>query len=177
MSPLGYQFHFVMNKYEYYKNENSILRYKRLYKFKSPKSHQWYMVWVECYQHHFYAIKFHLKNHRYSDNKYRFMTKLNEARNVIHTCIDIMLDIAIEDDLSSFGFIGANSIGEKIEETKRFQVYKVLMATYFSEERFQHVQNVNKSAYVMIRRAMLKKNPQLLEELNTSFIKMYKYFD
>ena len=109
---------------------------KKLYKFKSPKSHQWYMVWVECYRHHFYAVKFHLKNHRYSDNKYRYMTKLNEARQVIHTCINIMLEIAMEDDLSSFGFIGANSIGESIKETKRFQVYKILMATYFSEEHF-----------------------------------------
>ena len=94
------------------------------------------MVWVECYRHHFYAVKFHLKNHRYSDNKYRYMTKLNEARQVIHTCINIMLEIAMEDDLSSFGFIGANSIGESIKETKRFQVYKILMATYFSEEHF-----------------------------------------
>ncbi len=33
-----------------------------------------------------------------------------------------MLEIAMEDDLSSFGFIGANSIGESIKETKRFQV-------------------------------------------------------
>lgn len=104
------------------------------------------------------------------------MTRLNEARNVIHICINIMLDIAIEDDSSSFGFIGANSIGEKIENTKRFQVYKVLMATYFSEEKFLHAQNVNKSAYVMIRKTMQEKKPQMLDELNDSFIKMYEYF-
>lgn len=177
MSSLGYHYHFVMNKYDYYRSNDSILQYKKLYKFKSPKSHQWYMVWVECYRHHFYAVKFHLKNHRYSDNKYRYMTKLNEARQVIHTCINIMLEIAMEDDLSSFGFIGANSIGESIKETKRFQVYKILMATYFSEEHFLHVQNVNKSAYVMIRKEMQRKRPEILDELNDSFISEYDYFE
>ena len=69
-------------------SHSSKLDFMRLAKEKGFKV---YLVWVECYRYHFYAVKFHLKNHRYSDNKYRYMTKLNEARQVIHTCINILL--------------------------------------------------------------------------------------
>ncbi len=79
-----------------------------LYTFKSPKSHQWYWVWVEVYQCDFYAVKFHLKAHRDSPNKYSLMTGLNEARPVINTCIAIMHEIGNINPHSSFGFIGAN---------------------------------------------------------------------
>ena len=69
------------------------LKCKLLYTFKSPKSHQWYWVWVEVYDSNFSVIKFHLKAHRHSDNKYNLLTGLNEVRPVINTCIAIMLEI------------------------------------------------------------------------------------
>ena len=88
--------------------KNCFLKYKLLYTFKSTKSHQWYWVWVEVYEHDFYAIKFHLKAHRHSPDKYNLMTGLNEARPVINTCIAIMQEISYINPHSSFGFIGAN---------------------------------------------------------------------
>ena len=58
--------------------------YKLLYTFKSPKSHQWYWVWVEVYQCDFYAVKFHLKAHRNSLNKYSLMTGLGISIHILH---------------------------------------------------------------------------------------------
>ena len=36
-----------------------------------------------------YAVKFHLKSHRDSRNKYSIMTGLNEPRAVVNTCVAI----------------------------------------------------------------------------------------
>ena len=87
-----YSYHFVQ-RVEEVNPITTFLKYKLLYTFKSPKSHQWYWVWVEVYQCDFYAVKFHLKAHRDSPNKYSLMTGLNEARPVINTCIAIMHEI------------------------------------------------------------------------------------
>lgn len=102
-----YSYHFVQ-RVEEVNPITTFLKYKLLYTFKSPKSHQWYWVWVEVYQCDFYAVKFHLKAHQDSPNKYSLMTGLNEARPVINTCIAIMHEIGNINPHSSFGFIGAN---------------------------------------------------------------------
>ena len=62
----------------------TFLKYKLLYTFKSPKSHQWYWVWVEVYQCDFYAVKFHLKAHRNSLNKYSLITGLRISIHILH---------------------------------------------------------------------------------------------
>ena len=84
------------------------MKYKLFYVFKPPKSHQWYWVWIEVYEHDMYEVKFHLQSHRDSKDKYKLMTRLNEARPVINTCIAIMQAIANVNPRASFGFIGAN---------------------------------------------------------------------
>ncbi len=153
------------------------LRYKLLYAFRSPKSHQWYWVWVEAYEHDMYAIKFHLKAHRDSKDKYSLMTGLNEVRPVINTCIAIMQEIANQNPRASFGFISANMRGESEYLTKRFRVYCRIMATRFTEDVFEHYQIVQKSAYIMVRKSELEKQPQLLQLFTDKFIRLYNYFD
>lgn len=102
-----YPYHFVQRVDEYQTSgKEDFLKYKLLYTFKSPKSHQWYWVWGEVYARDLYAVKFHLKTHRNSPNKYSLMTGLHEARPVINTCIAIMQEIGNVDPHSSFGFIG-----------------------------------------------------------------------
>ena len=93
MDLFHYPYRFVQ-KVEDSPYRDSFLKYKLLYTFKSSRSHQWYWVWVEVYEYDLYAVKFHLKAHRDSKNKYNLMTGLNEARPVIHTCIAIMQEIA-----------------------------------------------------------------------------------
>ena len=172
-----YPYRFVQRIDEQAASLNSFLKYKLLYTFKSPKSHQWYWVWVEVYERNLYAVKFHLKAHRQSPDKYSLMTGLNEARPVIHTCIAIMQEISEKDKRASFGFIGANMKDETVGYTKRFKVYSRMMATYFSEEVFEHFLLVSKSAYLLIRKSELAVHPDLLQDLNAGFKRLYDCFD
>lgn len=174
MAVYHYSYHFVQKIEE---SDSSFLKYKLLYTFNSFKSHQWYWVWVEVYDYHFYAIKFHLKAHRNSRNKYSLMTGFNEARPVINTCIFIMQEIADKDKESSFGFIGANSAGESVCLTKRFRVYSRIMATYFAENIFEHYMDVQKSAYMLIRKTVLENHTDFLQKINAEFVRLYEYFE
>lgn len=172
-----YPYHFVQRIYEYRQELNDFLKYKLLYAFKSTKSHQWYWVWVEVYKHDVYAVKFHLKAHRNSPYKYSLMTGLNEPRPVVNTCIAIMLEIAKQNPHSSFGFIGANMIGESETNTKRFRFYKRIASTYFSNKEFRHFDDVNKSAYMLIRRVELEAHPSLIEDIQLGFKVTFDYFE
>ena len=172
-----YPYHFVQRVNEYVCDPNSFLKYKLLYSFKSPKSHQWYWVWVEVYDYHIYAVKFHLKAHRHSPYKYSLMTGLNEPRPVVNTCMAIMLEIAQKDPYSSFGFIGANMIGESEANTKRFRFYKRIVTTYFSNKEFRHFGDAEKSTYMLIRRTELEKCPELIDKIQEGFRLTFDYFD
>ena len=176
MELFHYPYRFVQ-KVEENSALNAFLKYKLLYTFKSSKSHQWYWVWVEVYEHDMYAVKFHLKAHRDSKNKYNLMTGLNEARPVINTCISIMQEIGSVNPRSSFGFIGANMEDEPYYFTKRFRIYSRMMATYFGENEFEHYMMLSKSAYLMIRKSELEKCPELPELFYVKFKQLYDYFD
>lgn len=78
---------------------------------------------------------------------------------------------------ASFGFIGANMLEEPETNTKRFRVYKRFMATYFTEEIFEHYFNIKKSSYLLIRKDELMAHPDLLEELDLNFTELYPYFE
>ena len=104
----SYDYRFVQN----FNEKCGHLIGKRLYTFTSTKSHLCYWVWVERYEHDIYAVKFHLKAHRHSKNKYNIKTGTFEPRTIIQTCINIMLDVYHENKHASFGFIGSNSEGE-----------------------------------------------------------------
>jgi hypothetical protein len=134
-------------------------------------------VWVEMYDYNMYAVKFHLKADKNSKYKYNRLTGLNEARPVIHTCIAIMLEIYKADNKASFGFIGSNMPNESENETKRFRVYKRIMATYFSYANFEHIEIKEKSAYMIICRAELEKDRNLIHKIEKFFSDNYDYFD
>ena len=170
-----FPYRFVQNFYD--SGGNDFLQYKQLYSFVSTRSHQTYWAWVEVYDQHFYAVKFHLKSHRLSPYKYQLMTGYGEARPVINTCIQIMVDVARSDSRASFGFVGANMIGEPEKNTKRFRVYRRFMATFFSDIEFEHLSFAEKSAYVLVRRTELNATPGLLTKLNDRFTQMYPFFE
>lgn len=172
-----YPYRFVQKVVENSDTARSFLKYKLLYTFKSPKSHQWYWVWVEVYERDFYAVKFHLKAHRNSEKKYNLLTGLNEARPVINTCVAIMCEIGMNNERASFGFIGANMDCESTYMTKRFRVYSTMMATYFDENVFEHYVMMDKSAYILVRKSVLNLCPTLPEELTRDFNQLYDYFD
>ena len=105
------------------------------------------------------------------------MTGLNEPRPVVNTCIAIMLEIAKQNPHLSFGFIGANMIGESEANTKRFRFYKRIAATYFGNKEFRHFDDTNKSTYMLIRRAELEAHPSLIEDIQAGFEATFDYFE
>lgn len=184
-------------RFEYHKVQNfaetNSQPAKELYCFKSPKSNQTYWVWIEKYPYNFFAVKFHLKNHRHCHRKYNRLTHLYEAKPVIMTCIDIMLEINRREQSSSFGFLGANTITEQTdrrkskknevllyiepkENTKRYKVYKRIMITFFSDEVFEHKYNEEKSTYLLVRKSEISKNSNLIENIVDHFTNNYTLF-
>jgi len=172
-----YPYRFVKKDVEAWQGLATFMTHRLLYSFKSTKTNQTYWVWVEVYQHHFYAVKFHLKNHRDSEHKYNVMTGLNEARQCIRTVMAIMNEVGENDPLASFGFIGANMLDESESYTKRFRVYERFMLSYFSTENYEHVTNYQKSAYMLLSRQALAQEPDLLNILVKGFHDLYPYFE
>lgn len=148
-----------------------------LYHFKSTKSKLMYMVRVEVYTYNVYAVKFYLKKHSHSKNKYRLMANTYEPRRIINTCINIMLEIFHKNPNASFGFIGANGLEENVTNTKRYRVYSRIIATYFSDKYFYHKENIGKSAYILVNKKALSENPNLISQIEKFFIDQYEYFD
>ena len=148
-----------------------------IYHFRSTRTKRWYIVRVEQYPHEFFGIKFYLKDDRLNPHKYNRLTGLNEPRPVVNTCIAILMELAAQYPNSSFGFIGANMLGESEAETKRFRVYRRILTTYFSEEHYLHYQLVEKSAYALVRKQALSRNPNLIKEISTYFSDNYTNFD
>lgn len=148
-----------------------------IYHFRSSRTNRWYVVRVEEYPNHFYGIKFYLKSDSNSPHKYNRLTGLNEPRPLIRTCIAILMEIAQNDPLSSFGFIGANCVNESIAITKRFRVYRRVLTSYFSENKFLHYQIEAQSAYALVRKESLRVNPNLIQDISIYFSDNYTNFD
>ena len=148
-----------------------------IYHFRSTRTKKWYIVRVEQYPNDFFGVKFYLKDDRLNPHKYNRLTGLNEPRPIIYTCIAILMELAEQYPNSSFGFIGANLLGESERETKRFRVYRRVLTTYFSEEYYLHYQIVEKSAYALVRKTVLENNPNIINEISTYFSDNYTDFD
>lgn len=149
-----------------------------IYHFKSKKSNLAYIVRVEHFDYDVYAVKFYLKNHSLSPDKYRLMTNTNEPRRVINTCINIMIDIWQNNDIASFGFVGASGMDEDSPgNTKRYRVYARMVATYFSSRYYLHKEDVDKSTYLLVNRKKLEQKPDLMECVERMFANRYYYFE
>ena len=157
----GYKYRYVQNLP--LDNEPGEIQARLLYSFKSPQSKQTYWVIVDKCVQDIYVIKFHLKAHRYSEYKYNVLTNLHEARTVLYTCIEIMLnEIYANNDTASIGFVGANLIGESVSNTKRFRFYRRFVLTHIKLDNvFEHFINEEKSAYILIPHKALEINPNL----------------
>lgn len=157
-------------------NESSFEDYlieTSIYTFRSTKSNLVYLVRVEHYKMDIYIIKFYLKSNRNSPYKYNLLTNTFEPRRIINTCINILMDIYQKHPDASFGFIGANRIGESEANTKRYRIYKKIVTTYFTDIYFYHHYNTEKSAYILINKLKLKENPSLVGEIEQFFIDIY----
>lgn len=139
----GYPYRFLMNE----RPDGDYLVGTGIYTFRSTKSNLVYLVRVEHYRMEVYIIKFYLKSNRNSPHKYSLLTNTFEPRRILNTCVNILLDIYRDNPDASFGFIGANLIGESEANTKRYRVYKKIVTTYFTDIYFHQLQCGEKRLY------------------------------
>jgi len=163
----SYKFRYI-NSRTPNKNDFFIKEHKLTF---SCRKNQQYIVNVEEYKYDVYIIKFHLKAHSDSNNKYSLLTNLNNATKVISTCIKIMLSFYEKNQIASFGFIGANLLTESISNTKRFRIYKKIMENLFSPVRFHHYNIPSKSAYLLLNKS--NSEPKLLNKIEQMFNHFY----
>jgi hypothetical protein len=140
--------------------------HQHTYTFKTRKNNTYIVLLNEVLDFDLYIVKFYLKNHRYSDDKYSLLTNFQEFPSILGTIINIMMETYKNNPKSSFCFQGANSKKEDIKETKRFRVYKEVMARCFSPTFFHHIEDSNKSFYLLLNKAKLDEYDTLLDDIH-----------
>jgi hypothetical protein len=121
-------------------NINDLFKNHYIFSFIG-KNKERYLVYVEEYPFKLLGVKFFLKKHKLSPNKYKLLSGHQDVGGVVNTCIQIMLDFYRKDDEYSFGFIGVNLVNES-GTSKRFRIYSLLMANKFSPVNFIHSTNL-----------------------------------
>ena len=163
-----FDYHFVQNLDA--KNESNSILERKLYSFKSDKTSQVYHLIVDVCKFNTYVVKFYLKNHRYSKRKYNILSNLNEPRNVLYTCLCILIrEIYNINPKASFGFIASNLINESKNNTKRFRFYEKFISTFVGNKTFNHYKYEEFSAYILIPRLALSENSNLCNEIFSMF--------
>jgi hypothetical protein len=132
------------------------------------------LIRVEEYPFHVFAVKFHLKAHSNSENKYNLITRLNDANRVIGTAISVMLEFYRKNPFSSFGFVASRLLHEDSQNnTKRFRVYRRVIENLFSPMVFSHLYYERESCYLLLNRDYAKNAPDLLLHVEEMFSKIY----
>lgn len=164
-----------------------------LYVFKC-NFNQKYIIEVECHENDIYIIKFFKKSHRHSKNRYsllntkQFLRKNNTtgAKNflmVLNTIIELILNIYKDNNMASFGFIGAPTTEElnpsindvninedgTVAKTKRYNVYGIYVKRYFDPSKFEHIELESSSGYLI----KSKENLQLTTPKVEAFFEKY----
>lgn len=157
-----------------------------LYTFKGANNHC-YFIEVEHRDHGLKVVKFYLKQHRLSKNRYFLVLKNTYSGNqtgaahfikVLNTLLKLSEQYYQANETVSFGFMGAPKMKEKectenkdgtFNATQRFRIYRTLSLNYFSEERFDHIEFKSSSCY-LIRN---KRNETLTLEVAKDLLRTY----
>jgi hypothetical protein len=165
-----YKFNYAGNKMI----STGTFRYKEHKLTFNCKNNQRYIVNVEEYDYYTFIIKFHLKSHSPSKNKYSLLTENYDAPAVIRTCIQIMLFFYKKNPYASFGFIGANGTDEvEKNNTKRYKLYKRIIENFFSPVNFYHYRYTEKSAYLLLNKDYQEES--LKEKVEALFSNHYNF--
>ncbi len=135
-----------------------------------------YLLELYYYEYNVYAIKFYLKKHRLSPNRYSlcYPLKFKEKRGcptgnrnfikVMNTVIAVALEVLSKDSLASFGFLGAPKLSESdvrlnqeninpdntICNTKRYKVYLSYCERLLNPDFFEYIYS-NTSSILLLR--------------------------
>ncbi len=128
-----------------------------------------YLLMVEEYPHSVYAVKFHLKAHRHAANRFSILTGYGHSPRILATVLSAMLIFYQKDELASFVYIGAPRIGEDKANTKRFQLYQLVMQTVFPASLFSynHVDAESFTLILNIDHALW--NPELVGQIRALY--------
>ena len=147
---------------------------RHIYVFRDTHNNT-YIVNADLLKYNVYVVKFFLKSHRLSENKYRLLTDKNSPFRVLTTCFAIMHDICKKNPFASFYFQGSNTMEETdLNNTKRYGVYKKLCARAFHPSNFLHYKFDNESQYLLINKENTIPNyPQIISEYVSNLISLY----
>jgi hypothetical protein len=146
--------------------------YEHKYRFVG-KNNRTYIVNIEEYAYNVFVVKFHLKAHTNSENKYRLMVGDSYAPSIISTVIEIMVSIYKSNLTASFGFIGSRSMGEKKGWTQRARIYEYIISQSFPPSAFSNFKNDKYSAYLMINAKVFSE--KLKNDIESMFLNMYDF--
>jgi len=142
-----------------------------IYTFKS-NCNLTYLVRCQLHTNSFYAVKFHLKNHTDSGDKYKFLTNRGNSQIILNTVLVIMESLVTENPYVSFGILGAPLLSEKSKfKTKRYRLYSRIFSTFFSPLTFSHFVCKKSSAYLLINRTSTTEN--LKDKIEEKLIDCY----
>jgi len=131
-----------------------------------------YIINVEQYDHYVFGIKFHLKAHKDSPNKYNLLSGINDSFRVLSSVVRGMKYFEEKFPLASFAFFGAELEGEPTGNTKRFRVYRPIMENFFLYDDFEHRLLLEESFYLMLNMKHRDQNPALFPYIVDTFKEM-----
>lgn len=141
---------------------------KHLLRFKGKGNHT-YIVEVEEYSGNLFVVKFYLKSHRLSPDKFSLLTGNKDMPGIIRTCINIMLYFYQRCPDASFAFMGQPGEHESTALTQRFRIYRSVMYNFFSPVKFIHYSLELVSAYLLLNRS----SALTLEQIEVQFKPMF----
>lgn len=166
----------ALNHYEFLRCHGSSkgIRQLEVFRFQNDFNDK-YLVEVFYYDYNVYAIKFFMKKHKLSENRYSltYPQKFKEKRGcktgnsnflkVMNTVLKITLEISKKDNLASFGFMGAPKLKESdpeknaeninadntVANTKRYKVYHLYARRYFNPSDFEYIDSSTSSILLL----------------------------
>jgi hypothetical protein len=141
----------LLNPYSFgYAGSNKEDGFKRhIYRFKT-RFNRTYIVNADEFDNDIFVVKFYMKRHRLSPNKFKILANDHDAKRVLDTCVAIGTHILDSKPKASFGFIGEPGKGESKFRTKRFLVYFLYATKHYSPFTWEHYPDENISAYFLL---------------------------
>lgn len=155
-----------------------------------------YIVEVEERPHSIYIVKFYLKSHSNSKNRYSLvLTPIQRKEGhsgafhclrVLNTLLNISKVLIKKNPKASFGFMGAPKLIEMDESengkninsdgtfrnTTRFRVYKSYVARYYPPRLFNHIEFKNSSGYIIKNKENKELTKSIVEEMLIQYIEL-----
>ncbi|MCC6413495.1 MAG: hypothetical protein IT270_17685 [Saprospiraceae bacterium] len=119
------------------------------------------------------VVKFFDKAHKLSDKRFSLLNGSNEAGSIIRTALEIMLELYKSNPFLSFAFMGAPDEDGDLRETRRFRIYREMLKRLFSDLDFQHIQQKEKSLYVLLNRNYCGTQPERQNDIFSTLANHY----